>query len=60
MYSSKEPVRARGTDSAQVVEVIRTTALRGDGTEAYPARQVVQYWTLDGKLLVEIDPTSCT
>jgi len=45
--------RARGTDSAELVEVIKTTALRGKGTEDDPAYIVTQYWGLDGKLLAE-------
>lgn len=45
--------RPRGTDSAELVEVIKTTALKGKGTEDDPAYIVTQYWDLDGKLLAE-------
>lgn len=48
-------VRPRGTDSAKVVQVIETKALKGLGTEEDPARIVVQYWSFDGKLLAEND-----
>ncbi len=49
-------MRARGTDSAKVIEVIETKSLRGDGTEKDPVREVTQYWDLDGNFLAEIDP----
>ncbi len=49
-------VRPRGTDSARVIQVIETTALRGEGTEDDKCRQVKQYWNFNGKLLAENDP----
>lgn len=46
-----------GWDKARVIKVIETTlARRGDGSEAQPHRVVVQYWSLDGVLLAEVDP----
>jgi hypothetical protein len=45
----------RGCDSARVEQVIVTRALKGAGTENDPCREVIQYWTLDGKLLCEKD-----
>lgn len=45
--------RARGTDSAEIIQVIKTTALRGKGTPDDPAYIVTQYWGFDGKLLAE-------
>jgi len=51
-------VRPRGTDNARVIQVIETTALRGEGTEDDKCREVKQYWNFDGKLLAEFDP--CT
>lgn len=45
----------RGCDSARVEQVIVTRALKGAGTEDDPCREVIQYWTLDGKLLCEKD-----
>ncbi|MBR3762226.1 MAG: carboxypeptidase [Lachnospiraceae bacterium] len=47
--------RARGTDSARVIHVIETKAIRGLGTEKDPARIVTQYWDLDGNFLAEAD-----
>lgn len=46
---------ARGTDSAKVIEVIVTTAMRGSGTDEDPCRIITQYWDFDGKLLAEND-----
>lgn len=46
-------MRARGTDSAKVIQVIVTTALRGEGTEKDPVRIVTQYWDFKGNLLAE-------
>lgn len=48
--------RARGTDSARVVQVIETKALRGAGTEEDMCRPVTQYWDFEGNLLAEMDP----
>lgn len=48
--------RARGTDSAKVIQVIETTALRGSGTEEDMCRIVFQYWDFNGNLLAENDP----
>ncbi len=50
-----ETVGARGTDSAKIISVIETKALRGKGTEKDPERIVTQYWGFDGKLLAEYD-----
>nr|DAJ71523.1 MAG TPA: hypothetical protein [Caudoviricetes sp.] len=50
--------RPRGTDSARVISVIETQALRGNGTDEDKCRTVTQYWDFNGKLLAEYDP--CT
>lgn len=42
-------------EGAKVVQLIKTTSTRGDGTSANPSRYVTKYWTLDGKLLFEVD-----
>ncbi len=47
---------SRGTDSARVVSVIETRALRGNGTEEDKCRIVTQYWDFEGNLLAENDP----
>lgn len=44
----------RGCDSARVEQVIVTRALKGAGTENDPCREVIQYWSLTGKLLFEL------
>lgn len=49
-------VRSRGTDNARVIQVIETTALRGEGTEKDACRQVKQYWDFEGNFLAENDP----
>lgn len=49
-------VRPRGTDSAQVIQVIKTESIRGKGTQEDLCRTVVQYWDFDGHLLAENDP----
>lgn len=48
--------RPRGTDSAQVIQVIQTKSLRGEGTQQDLCRTVTQYWDFDGNLLAEYDP----
>ena len=48
-----EDITLRGCDSAKIEQVIVTKALKGSGTENDPYREVVQYWSLDGKLLFE-------
>lgn len=50
-----EPVRPRGTDKAEVIQVIKTTSLLGLGTEKDPIRYVYQYWDFEGNLLAEHD-----
>jgi hypothetical protein len=47
--------QARACDSARVIQVIETTAMRGDGKETV-LRLVTQYWSLDSQLLAEKDP----
>ena len=49
---------ARGTDSAKVIQVIETKAMKGSGTDSDPARITTQYWSQDGKLLAENDSGS--
>lgn len=48
--------RPRGTDSAQVIQVIKTESMRGEGTQEDLCRIVTQYWDFDGNLLAENDP----
>lgn len=48
--------RPRGTDSARVIQVIVTEALREKGTNEDLCRLVTQYWDFEGNLLAENDP----
>ena len=48
--------KPRGTDSAQVIQVIKTQSLRGEGTQTDVCRIVTQYWDFKGNLLAEHDP----
>ena len=42
---------------ARVIQVIETSLVRrGVGTSEDPTRIIRQYWSLDGKLLAEVDP----
>lgn len=38
---------------AEIVEVIRTENVEGNGTEEDPVRTVVRYWEKSGKLISE-------
>lgn len=48
-------IAARGCDKAEVVQVIRTSSLIGDGTEENPAREIVEFWSLSGERLACVD-----
>ncbi len=48
-------VRPRGTDKAEVMQVIRTKSLLGEGTEKDPVRYIYQYWDFEGNLLAKYD-----
>ena len=37
-------VRPRGTDKAEVMQVIKTTSILGRGNEENPVRDIYQYW----------------
>jgi len=43
---------------AKVVQVIETEITRGEGVTFDRCRKVMQYWSLDGQLLAEVDPCS--
>ena len=47
--------RPRGTDKAEVMQVIKTIGLIGEGTAKDPARYIYQYWDFEGNLLAEHD-----
>lgn len=48
-------ITALGTESARVIEVIETRALKGDGSKDNPVRYTFQYWDKEGNLLAEKD-----
>jgi hypothetical protein len=54
---SREPYEIR---RVSVIEVIEVVALKGCGTRESIAREVTQYWTANGVLLAESDPTVAT
>lgn len=41
----------KGTKKAEVVEVIKTECVIGDGTKENPVRTIIQYWDKNGKLI---------
>lgn len=43
----------KGCRSAEIVQVIKTITVVGDGTKNDPVREVVQFWDLDGNLIAE-------
>jgi hypothetical protein len=53
-----EKMKHEGTMAAKVIQVIETKALRGEGVEGDPVRDILQYWTLDGRLIAEWDPVT--
>ncbi len=50
--------RPRGTDRAEVIQVIMTKSLVGRGTNDDPCCIITQYWDLSGNLLAQNDPMS--
>lgn len=44
----------------KVIQVIESNITRGAGTDSDRTRTVVQYHTLDGKILAEFDPCQCS
>ena len=55
MQSKEKTARPRGTDSAEVISVIKTEAICGSGIDGDPVRTVVQYWLFDGTLVGTMD-----
>mgnify|MGYP003304440066 CR=1 FL=1 len=48
-------VRPRGTDKAEVIQVIKTISILGEGIEKDPVRYIYQYWDFEGNLLASHD-----
>lgn len=47
--------RPGGTDKAEVIKVIKTKSLLGEGTKKDPIRYIYQYWDFEGNLLANHD-----
>ncbi len=47
-------------EKTKLVKVIKVIKTIGNGTEKNPVRTVIQYWSLNGKLLVTMDDYSLT
>ena len=47
--------RPRGTDKAEMIQVIKTTSIIGYGTKEDPVRYIYQYWDFNGNLLAKYD-----
>ena len=50
-----ETVRPRGTDKAEVIQVIKTESIIGRGIKEDPVRLIYQYWDFNGNLLAQKD-----
>lgn len=50
-----ESVRPRGTDKAEVIQVVKTTSILGRGDKKDPVRYIYQYWDFEGNLLAKHD-----
>lgn len=47
--------RPRGTDKAEVIQVIKTESAIGKGIPEDPVRIIYQYWDFKGRLLAKHD-----
>ncbi len=47
--------KRRAVNSAEVIEVIKTTCVIGEGTREDPVRYLAQYWSLKGEILASYD-----
>lgn len=47
--------RDRAPD-VEVIRVIRATFVRGEGTKADPMRSVEALYSMDGELIIEVEP----
>ena len=55
MEEIKNQIRPRGTEKAEVIQVIKTTSLLGIGAKEDPVRYINQYWDFKGNLLASHD-----
>lgn len=47
-------------ESVKIVKVIRVIKTIGTGRKENPVRTIIQYWTLNGKLITTIDDYELT
>ena len=47
--------RLTSVNECKVIKVIEVRSVVGDGTSGYPIREVVEYYTLDGKRLARFN-----
>jgi len=47
--------RTSNVNSARVIQVIEVKSIFGKGTDDDPVRELVEYYTLDGLLLADVD-----
>ena len=48
--------RDSNVDSVEVVSLICVTSVVGTGIDSDPTRRIVEYWTMEGQLVVLLDP----
>ena len=48
-------IKPNAVTLVDVIQVIRTVAMRGAGTPEDPFRNVTQFWTMDGLLIKDTD-----
>ncbi len=48
-------MRKSNVNKAELIEVIKTDSVCGKGTEESPVRVIIEYWSLEGKLLARVD-----
>lgn len=52
---ANKDIKPDAVTSLDVIQVIRTVAMRGAGTPEDPFRNITQFWTMDGLLIKETD-----
>ena len=52
---ANKDIKPNAVTLVDVIQVIRTVAMRGAGTPEDPFRNVTQFWTMDGLLIKDTD-----
>ena len=52
---ANKDIKPNAVTLVDVIQVIRTVAMRGTGTPEDPFRNVTQFWTMDGLLIKDTD-----